>query len=82
MAWNFEIHHVPGRLIPAPDAMSRSPHIRSSDETVLDESNCLDASTALAGIRVVHEVDDMEICVIAAARSSLPSMQSVTWERV
>ena len=82
MAWNFEIHHVPGRLIPAPDAMSRSPHIRSSDETVLDESNCFDASTALAAIRVVHEVDDMEICVIAAARSSLPSMQSVTWERV
>ena len=82
MAWNFEIHHVPGRLIPAPDATSRSPHDRSSDEFMIDESDYISASTALAAIRVVHEVDDMEMCVIAAARSSLPNMQSVTWERV
>ena len=82
MAWNFEIHHVPGRLIPAPDATSRSPHDRSIDEFMIDESDYISASTALAAIRVVHEVDDMEMCVVAAARSSLPNMQSLTWERV
>ena len=82
MAWNFEIYHVPGRLIPAPDATSRSPHDRSSDEIMIDESDYISASTALAAIRVFHEVDDMEMCVIAATRSSLPNMQLVTWDRV
>ena len=28
---------------------------------------------------MVHEVDDMEVCIVAAARSSLPTMQAVTW---
>ena len=82
MAWRFEIHHVPGRSIPAPDATSRSPHDRSNDDTLLEESDSFERSTALAAIRVVHEVDDMETCVVAAARSSLPNMQAVTWERV
>ena len=82
MPWRFEIHHVPGRLIPAPDATSRSPHQRGKDETPLVEPDCIDASAALAAIRAVHEVDDMETCVISAARSSLPSIRAVTWERV
>jgi len=83
MAWRFEIHHVPGRSIPAPDATSRSPHDRSSNETLGDdESDWSNASTALGAIRMVHEVDDMEMCIVAAARSSLPIMQAVTWERV
>ena len=40
MAWKFEIRHVSGRLIPAPDATSRSSHDRSSDEIlIVDESD-------------------------------------------
>ena len=82
MPWRFDIHHVPGNSIPAPDATSRRPHERGGDETVFIESDGLSVSAALAAIQVVHEVDDMEMCLIAAARSSLPSMQAVTWERV
>ena len=37
---------------------------------------------ALGAIRLVHEGDDMESCVIAAARASLPKIKAVTWERV
>ena len=77
MAWRLEIHHVPGRLIPAPDATSRSPHNRNSIEPTVDKPDWPTASTALAAIRMVHDVDDMEVCIIAAARSSLPAMQSV-----
>ena len=82
MPWRFEIHHIPGRLIPASDATSRSPHDRGSTEQVVDESDWPSASLALAAIRMVHEVDNMEIGIVAAARSSLPAMQAVTWERV
>ena len=80
MWWRFEIHHVPGRLIPAPDATSRSPHDR--DSSTLEPEDWPSTSAALDAIRIVHDVDDMEMCVIAAARSSLPPMQAVTWERV
>ena len=82
MRWRFEIHHVPGRLIPASDATSRSPHDRDGSATEPDESEWLSISAALDAIRIVHDVDDMETCVVAAARSSLPHMQAVTWERV
>ena len=80
MPWRFEIHHVPGRLIPASDAASRSPSYRddeSSEDIATDFS-----SLALAAIRVVHEVEDIEMGLISAARSSLPIMKAVTWERV
>ena len=82
MAWRFEIHYVPGCLIPAPDATSRNPHDRNTDDSSVNEPDWPDSSTALAAIRMVHEVDDMEVCIVAAARSSLPEMQAVTWERV
>ena len=83
MAWRFEIHYIPGRLIPASDATSRSPHDRNSSYSEDEESEWPDKSTALDAIRMVHEEDDdMEMCIVAAARSSLPSMEAVTWERV
>ena len=82
MAWQFEIHYVPGRSIPAPDATSRSPDGRTTDDSIIDETDWPDASTALSAIQFVHEVDDMEACIVAAARSSLPTIQAVTWERV
>ena len=69
MAWKFEIHHVPGRSIPAPDATSRHPQER-----------CLEES--LSAIRMVCDADEMEMCIVAGARTSLPPMQAVTWERV
>ena len=31
---------------------------------------------------MVHEPDEMETGIVAAARASLPSMQAVTWERL
>ena len=77
MWWQFDIHHVPGKLIPASDATSRSPHDRDTSYEAEDN-----ISVALDAIRTVQEVDDMEVCVVAAARSSLPHMQAVTWERV
>ena len=77
MAWRFDIHHVPGRSIPASDATSRNPDTRVDDEVDFD---C--ASTALAAIRMVQNIDDLEISVVAAARSSLPIIRAVTWERV
>ena len=64
----------PGRLIPTPDATSHSPYNHSIDERVLDDSDCISASTALA--RRPSELS------IAASRLSVPKMQSVTWERV
>ena len=81
MAWRFEIHHVPGRSIPAPDATSRSPDNRCDPESI-DVSDWPDASIALSAIQSIHEVDDMEACINASARSPLPKMQAVTWERV
>ena len=72
MWWQFDIHHVPGKLIPAPDATSRSPHDRDTSYEAEDIYFALDA------IRTVQEVDDMEVCVVAAAQSSLPHIQAVT----
>ena len=37
MGWRFNIHHIPGRLIPAPDATSRSPHDRDDSASEPDE---------------------------------------------
>jgi hypothetical protein len=82
MAWQFAIHYVPGRSIPGPDATSRSPDGRTTNDTIIDETDWPDASTALAAIQFIDEDDDMEACIVAAARSSLPTMQAVTWERV
>merc|ERR1711911_97504 len=81
MPWRFKIHHVPGKLIPAPDATSRYPQERKDEEDTLAETD-VDTSSALAAIRSVHEVDDLETCIVAAARSLLPRIQAVTWERV
>ena len=81
MPWRFKIHHVPGKLIPAPDATSRYPQERKDDVDSLAETD-VDTSSSLAAIRSVREVDDLETCIVAAARSLLPSIQAVTWERV
>ena len=72
MPWRFDIHHVPGKSIPAPDATSRYPHERKDGHHMLAEID-VDTSTALAAIRSVHEIDDMETCIVAAARSALPN---------
>ena len=77
MPWRFKIHHVPGKLIPAPDATSRYPQERNDEEDTLAETD-VDTSNSLAAIRSVHEVDDLETCIVAAARSLLPSIQAVT----
>ena len=81
MAWQFQIHYVPGSSIPAPDATSRSPDDRTDTE-LLDDIDWPDASTALAAIQIVDEGDYMESSIVAAARASFPKLRAVTWERV
>ena len=82
MSWRFEIHFVPGHSIPAPDATSRNPQDNCDNKYIEEESDWADKSAALAAIRLVHEPDEMETGIVAAAKASLPSMQAVTWKRV
>ena len=79
--WQYEIHYVPGRKIPAPDATSRNP-LQSSVLDEANESEQISLSAALDAIRVVHDFDEMEACVVASAKSEFPSIPAVTWERV
>ena len=81
MAWQFQIHYVPGSSIPAPDATSRSPDDRNNKE-LLDDIDWPDASIALAAIQIIDEGDYMESSIVAAARASFPKLRAVTWERV
>ena len=80
MGWQFEIHHVPGRLIPASDATSRNPHNSLEDDGYDDG---ISMSAVLEAIRSFDEIDNsMEIGIVAAAKATLPPFQSITWERV
>ena len=54
MAWKYQIHYVPGRKIPVPDATSRSPDARVDSDS-LDEPDWPNTSVALAAIRLAHE---------------------------
>ena len=77
MGWQFEIHHVPGRLIPAPDATSRNPF------NSLEDVDGISMSAVLEAIRSFEEIDSsMEMGVVAAAKATLPPHSSITWERV
>ena len=77
MGWRFEIHHVPGRLIPAPDATSRNPF------DSLEDVDGISMSAVLNAIRTFEEIDNsMEMGVVAAAKAILPPSSSITWERV
>ena len=77
MGWQFEIHHVPGRLIPAPDATSRNPF------NSLEDVDGISLSAVLEAIRSFEEIDSsMEMGVVAAAKATLPPHSSITWERV
>ena len=73
MSWRFEIHHVRGRLIPAPDATSRKPHDRSGAD---QDTDLHVQSSALSAIRAIRDVEGMEACVIAAARSAMPAIHA------
>ena len=59
-----------------------APHDRGSTDQIVHVSDWPSASLVLAAIQMVNEVDNMEIGIVAAARSFLPAMQAVTWERV
>ena len=65
MGWQFGIHHVPGRLIPAPDATSRNPF------NSLEDVDGISMSAVLEAIRTFEEIDSsMEMGVVAAGSKS------------
>ena len=72
MAWQFQIHYVPGSSIPSPDATSRSPDDRK-DTALVDDIDWPDASIAFAVIQTIDEGDYIESSFVAAARGSLPN---------
>jgi len=66
LLWRFKIFHIPGKLIPAPDATSRNPSVRQDD----DEDGILAAN------------DLLEEEIIASIRSDHDKIHAITWERV
>ena len=69
MGWQFEIHHVPGRLIPAPDATSRNPF------NSLEDVDGISMSAVLEAIRSFEEIDSsMEMGVVAAAKAIIKAI--------
>ena len=67
LMWNFNVVHVPGKLIPASDATSRNP------------SSSMDI---LAGLRGMRSGDSMEEDIIAANKSLVEKVVAITWDRV
>ena len=83
MSWRFDLVHVPGTTIPAPDATSRHPNPTGCKGQVNviteDEDEKIDMFSPL---RVHAEPDQIEVGVVAAARLGLRELQAVTWQRV
>ena len=66
LPWRFKIFHIPGKLIPAPDATSRNPSVRADNN---DDS-------------ILAANDLMEEQIVAAVRWDHDKIHAVTWERV
>jgi hypothetical protein len=71
--WKFSIHWVLGKIIPAPDAVSRSPDSPSLPQ---------EAAATLAGLRRQPDEETLDQELAAAARSTLGGDMAVTWEWV
>ena len=79
MAWQLQIHYVPGCSISGPDTTSRSPDDHN-DTALVDSIDW--SSIALAAIKTIDEENYMEFSIDAAARASFPKFQMVSFERV
>ena len=88
LGWRFQIVHIPGRKLGAPDAFSRSPAAINSITVEEDDEapTCREVRQAFFGYIRCHDLDGAPDYNLDVSENVIASMQvgvsSVTWEMV